>query len=230
MCTVAGAPLSEAQWHAFRERFGVALRAIYGSTEVGMVSIDAAPADEIRPGSAGQVAPGIEVRIGEDPCSPVPADVAGQIWVRSPLFMQGYGYPPRLERPDAVDGWRPMPDRGSLAEDGTLTIAGRTDEAFKTRGGHLVEPEAIAAAIHACPGVTDAIVVPIDTDSGVVAGALVESTATLRAAELRTQLQAALPSWAQPRVVHVVAALPRLATGKIDRRRCAAILRELSGR
>jgi acyl-coenzyme A synthetase/AMP-(fatty) acid ligase len=230
MCTVAGAPLSEAQWHAFRERYGVALRAIYGSTEVGMVSIEAAPADAIRPGSAGQVAPGIEVRIGEHPGSPLPAGVAGSIWVRSPLFMRGYGYPPRLELPDAIDGWRPMPDRGRLAADRTLSIVGRTDEVFKTRGGYLVEPEAIAAAVAACPGVTDAIVVPVATETGVVAGALVESTTSLRTAELRARLLTALPPWAQPRVIHVITALPRLATGKVDRQRCAAILRELSGR
>lgn len=223
MCTVAGAPLAPAQWHAFRDRFGVALRAIYGSTEVGMVTIDSAPADQVRPGRAGQVAPGIEVRIGDDPRSPVAAEAAGRIWVRSPLFMEGYGYPPRLERDDGIDGWRPMADRGRLDDDGNLAIVGRIDSAFKTRGGYLVEPEAIAGALRALPGVTDAAVLPVATATGIVAAALVE-TATLREADVRTQLQAALPSWSQPRLLHVVPVLPRLATGKIDRSACSAIL------
>jgi acyl-coenzyme A synthetase/AMP-(fatty) acid ligase len=227
MCTVAGAPLAPAQWRAFRERFGVPLRAIYGSTEVGMVTIDAAPADQVRPGCAGQVAPGIEVRIGEDPRSPVAAEVAGRIWVRSPLYMEGYGYPPRIDRDDAIDGWRPMADRGRLDADGNLTIVGRIDGAFKTRGGYLVEPEAIAEALRALPGVTDAAVLPVATATGVVAAALVESAA-LREPEVRTRLETALPSWSRPRVLHVVPALPRLATGKIDRAACASILRDRS--
>jgi acyl-coenzyme A synthetase/AMP-(fatty) acid ligase len=230
VCTVAGAALTEAAWHGFRNRFGVALRAIYGSTEAGMVSIDGAPADEVRPGRAGQAASGIEVRIGDDPRSPLAADEVGRIWVRSPLYMKGYGYPPRLEVPDDIDGWRPMPDRGRLGKDGHLTVVGRADEAFKTRGGYLVEPEAITAALNRCPGVTGAAVVPLATPAGVVPGALVESPAALEASELRSRLETALPSWCQPRVVHVVAALPRLASGKVDRQRCAAILQELTVR
>lgn len=138
VCMVAGAALTEAAWHAFREQFGVPLRAIYGSTEVGVVTIDAAPADEVRPGGAGRVATGVEVRIGDDPRAPVPAGEAGRIWVQSPLCMEGYGYPPRLEAEEAIDGWQPMRDRGRMTEDGHLTVVGRTDEAFKTRGAGCV--------------------------------------------------------------------------------------------
>lgn len=230
VCSVAGTALAEAAWHAFKDRFGVSLRAIYGSTEAGVVSVEGAPADEIRPGRAGQVATDIEVRIGDDPRSPLAVDEIGRIWVRSPLYMRGYGYPPRLEVPDDIDGWRPMPDRGRLGRDGDLTVVGRTDTAFKTRGGHLVEPEAITTALHRCPGVTGAVVVPLATPTGVVPGALVEAPSALEASELRSRLETALPSWCQPRVIHVVAALPRLASGKVDRQRCSAILRGLTAR
>lgn len=230
MCTVAGTALTEAAWHGFKDRFGVSLRAIYGSTEAGTVSIEGAPADEIRPGRAGQVARGIEVRIGDDPRAPVAGDEIGRLWVRSPLYMQGYGYPPRLELPEDIDGWRPMADRGRLSKEGHLTVVGRADQAFKTRGGHLVEPEAIVAALNRCPGVTGAVVVPLATPAGTVPGALVESPAALEASELRSRLETALPAWCQPRVLHVVAALPRLATGKIDRQRCSAMLHAITDR
>jgi long-chain acyl-CoA synthetase len=228
MCTVAGAPLTVAAWRAFRKRFGVPLRAIYGSTEVGVVSIDAAPSDEVRPGRAGQAPPGVEVLIGDDPRAPGSPGGAGRIWVRSPLYMEGYGYPPELEQPPAIDGWRALADRGWLDDGGNLYIAGRADDAFKTQGGYLVEPAAVAAALNACDGVTDAIVVPVETPSGIVAGALVESPVGVRAPELRAHLETALPSWSRPRMVHVVGALPRLATGKIDRMRCSAILHDLA--
>jgi acyl-coenzyme A synthetase/AMP-(fatty) acid ligase len=108
-------------------------------------------------------------------------------------------------------------------------VAGRTDEAFKTRGGYLVDPAAITTALCRCPGIVDAAVVPVARQAGVVPGALVEASAALQVSEVRARLATELPSWCQPVMLHVVEALPRLATGKIDRVRCSTILRELGG-
>ncbi len=208
----------------FERRFGVPLRSYYGSTETGGISVDAVPATQVRSDTAGRPLAGVRLSIG-DPRAPYPAGTIGRIWVSSPRYlMQGYGFPPDLEPPDSVDGWWATPDVGSLDETGSLTIAGRLDDCFRTDAGHLVNPGAVAAALEGYPGITDTAVVPLETPAGPVLGVLAESATRVTVNELRGHLLRSVPAWSQPRVVETTDALPRLANGRIDRRACIALL------
>jgi acyl-CoA synthetase (AMP-forming)/AMP-acid ligase II len=62
-----------------------------------------------------------------------------------------------------------------------------------------------------------------------VLGVLVEGAGSVSASSLRQHLARALPAWSQPRVVETTAALPRLASGRTDRRACIAILEQSLG-
>jgi acyl-CoA synthetase (AMP-forming)/AMP-acid ligase II len=223
-CATAGR-LSRAVCENFQTRFGVPLRQLYGTTETGIVTVDAAPAHEVRSETAGQPLPGVEIRIGDHPEAPVAAGALGRIWLRSPLYMMdGYGFPPDLQPRKIVDGWWPTPDAGHLDERGALTIAGRLDDCIRTGAGYLVNAADVAAALETFPGVSDAAVVPLDTPAGPVLGALVESAQRLGTADLRSHLSRKLPPWALPRLVEVTTTLPRLSSGRTDRRACIAIL------
>ncbi len=229
-CATAGR-LSRSVCEAFQSRFGSPLRQLYGTTETGIVTVDAAAPADVRWDTAGQPLPGVEIRIGDHPESPVGAGDLGRIWLKSPLYMMdGYGFPPELIPGKTVDGWWPTPDAGSLDERGTLTIAGRLDDCIRTGTGYLVNAADVAAALEAYPGVNDAAVVPLETPAGPVLGALVESAERVGAADLRSHLSRRLPPWAQPRFVEVTAALPRLSSGRTDRRACIAILERSSSR
>jgi O-succinylbenzoic acid--CoA ligase len=138
--------------------------------------------------------------------------------------MEGYGFPPDLRRESVADGWWASPDVGRLDEAGRLAILGRLDDFVRTGTGHVVNPADVAAALEAYPGVADAAVVPIETAAGPVLGALVEAAAPLATGELRGHLARSLPPSARPRVVEVVAALPRLPSGRTDRRACIDML------
>jgi len=144
--------------------------------------------------------------------------------VRTPWPMEGYGFPPDLERGDDVDGWWPSPDVGQVGAGGTLTLLGRLDDCIRTGASHVVNPAEVASALEGFPGVTDAAVVPLDTPAGPVLGVLVEGTEALRTAELRSHLAASLPPWSRPRVLDTIRELPRLPTGRMDRRACIEIL------
>ena len=209
---------------AFEARFGVPLRQMYGTTETLTVTADLAPASDVRSETAGHPLPGVRVRIGEDPHSPHPAGTSGRIWVQSPWVMEGYGFPPEIERADRVDGWWPSPDMGRLDADGRLTLLGRLDDCVRTGAGHLVNAVEIAAALEGYPGVTDTAVVPLDAPAGLVLGVLVQSPEPLRSSDLRGHLARSLPPWARPRVLETVRELPRLATGRTDRRACIDLL------
>lgn len=213
----------------FKTRFGVPLRSYYGSTETGSVSVDAAPAAEVRSDTAGRPLPGVGLRIS-DPRAPHPDGALGRIWVSSPRYlMQGYGFPPDVAPPETVNGWWATPDVGSLDETGTLVIAGRLDDCFRTDAGHLVNPGAVSAALESYPGVTDTVVVPLATPAGPVLGVLVQSGASVSPDEVRGHLRRSVPAWFQPRVVETTTALPRLASGRVDRRACISFLEKSLG-
>lgn len=208
----------------FKERFGVPLRSYYGTTETGSISVDGALGVEVRAGTAGRPVPGVELCIG-DPGTPHPAGMLGQIWISSPRCLtEGYGSPPDLEPPETVHGWWPSPDVGSLDEGGFLTIAGRLDDCFRTAAGYLINPGAVAAALENFRGVTDTAVVPLETTTGPVLGVLVESATPLSTVDLRNHLLRSVPRWSQPRIVETTDALPRLASGRVDRRACITLL------
>ena len=113
---------------------------------------------------------------------------------------------------------------GRLDTDGRLTLLGRLDDCIRTGAGHLVNAVEVAAALEGYPGVTDTAVVPLDAPAGLVLGVLVQSPEPLRSSDLRGHLARSLPPWARPRVLETVRELPRLATGRTDRRACIDLL------
>ena len=222
---VAGGRVSSEVARRFLERFGVPLRQCYGTTETGTIAVDWVPAERVRSDTAGRVLTGVDVRIGDDPRAPVPASCSGRIWLSTPAYMMaGYGFPPDLEPPETVDGWWGTPDIGTLDARGSLAVSGRLDDCFRTSAGHLVDPASVAAALEGYPSVIDTAVVPLATPTGPALGVLIESAAPLRASDLRGHLARSLPVWSRPRVIETTAALPRLSSGRIDRRACIAIL------
>ena len=163
----------------------------------------------------------VEIHIGDHPGQPAAPDEIGRIWVRGPWQMAGYGFPPHVERPGDVDGWWPTQDLGRLRADGYLVLAGRMDDAIRTRENRVVNLAHVAARLRGIAGVVDAVVVAIDTPSGRSFGAVVECDDGLTVAQLRRTLADMLPPWSWPRALELVPALPRLPNGKPDRQACA---------
>jgi long-chain acyl-CoA synthetase len=225
-CVIGGRLSAEVSCR-FEERFGVPLRQLYGTTETGSVTVDAGTCAAVRSDTAGLPIPGVELRISDDPRAPLPAGTPGRIWLSTRYMMEGYGFPPNVKPPQSVDGWWPTPDVGHLDEAGYLTVVGRVDDCFRTDAGHLVNPATVAAALEDYPGVTDVAVVPLATATGPVLGVLVQSAEALRVTDLRRHLAQALPVWAQPRVLEATRALPRLSSGRADRRACIEILEKI---
>ncbi|HXJ79601.1 MAG TPA: fatty acid--CoA ligase family protein [Candidatus Methylomirabilis sp.] len=223
---ISGGRTSASLAARFLDRFGVPLRQLYGTTETGTISLDAAPADEVRSETAGRPLPEVALRVGDDPGVPMAEGVLGRIWLSSRRYlMEGYGFPPDLLAPALVDGWWPLPDVGHLDTEGRVTIAARFDDCFRTAAGHLVNPATVARALEDYPDVTDVAVVPLaGPKGGPWLGVLVEGAASLDTESLRAHLWRSLPRWTQPRVLKATNALPRLANGRIDRQTCIARL------
>lgn len=220
-CFVAGGA-SRGTVDAFSARFGRPLRQHYGSSEGGPVAMDAATDAAVRPGTVGRLVRGVDVRVGDTPFEPDVPGRVGRLWLRSPGQMAGYGFPPDLDASMCTDGWVPTRDLGSFDADGYLTLAGRMDDCIRVRDGRLVNLARVTQHLRDVDDVTDAVTLPIATDTGLTFGAVVEGT--VAPDRLREQLASGLPSWSWPRDLLVLPALPRLPNGKVDRDACGRLL------
>jgi long-chain acyl-CoA synthetase len=99
--------------------------------------------DQYKFGTVGPVFTGSEVKLGEN----------DEVMIKGPGVMDGYhNMPEETARTITEDGWLRTGDKGSIDEDGFLTITGRIKELFKTSGGKYIAPPAIESKFKAiCP-------------------------------------------------------------------------------
>ncbi|TMC10247.1 MAG: amino acid adenylation domain-containing protein, partial [Chloroflexi bacterium] len=159
---------------------------------------------------------------------PAPIGVVGELYIGGVQLARGY-----LGRPgQTADRFLPDPfvpgerlyRSGDLARwraDGALEYAGRTDEQVKVRGVR-VEPGEVERVLERHPGVRQAAVVSRPDGSGqrMLAG-YVTAAAQLSEEELREHLRRRLPEQSVPAWLAVLEELPRLPSGKVDRRALA---------
>jgi O-succinylbenzoic acid--CoA ligase len=86
----------------------------------------------------------------------------GEILVKGDTLFQGYVSKNRLRPPMKKGGWFKTGDLGYFDQDGFLIVRGRKDNMFIS-GGVNIQPEEIERALREIPGVTNAVVVAIDS-------------------------------------------------------------------
>jgi amino acid adenylation domain-containing protein len=115
-------------------------------------------------------------------------------------------------------------DRARRLSDGNLEFLGRVDDQLKIRG-FRVEPGEIEAALRRDPAIADAIVVGRRDDSGelrLCAYVVTRAGSAISIDALRAELRRSLPERMIPAWFVTLAALPRLPSGKPDRRNLPA--------
>jgi acyl-CoA synthetase (AMP-forming)/AMP-acid ligase II len=154
----------------------------------------------------------------------LPRGETGLVRLRAPGMAQGYIDDREAEARAFRDGWFQPGDRGRVEADGTLVFAGRDSE-MMILGTINIFPAEIERAAEGFPGVADcaAFALPSGTLGDIPALAVVETApGAVDIAALAAACRARLGLRAPRRVV-VVAALPRTATGKVQRDRLAAL-------
>ena len=214
---LSGSALSGDLATRFMDAFGDVVYNLYGSTEVGAVSI-AAPEDlRAAPSTAGLPPRGTEIRLLDDQDRDVAPGETGRIFVRSPLSFDGYT---DGATKTVVDGFMHTGDTGHLDEAGRLFVEGRDDDMIVS-GGENVFPAEVEDVIARHPGVVEAAVIGVpDEQFGQRLKAFVvpRTGAELTADAVRGHVRANLARFKVPRDVEFVDALPRNATGKVVRR------------
>lgn len=224
----------------FEERFGQRVFEGYGLTETSPVvsvnlpePIPTKPGEEVQPssrlGSVGKMAPGIAAEIREPETERnLSLHETGMLWLRGVNIFEGYLYD--REGTDEVlrDGWLKTGDIGRFDEDGFLYIEGRLSR-FSKIGGEMVPHETIEQKIISTLGLegSDERVIAI---MGVQDAAKGEALILLSAidvdlAQLRKTLhQNGVSNLWIPKHVQRVEAIPVLASGKLDLKRCKEVV------
>jgi len=214
-CSAALAPQTMAD---IEERFGVPILEAYGMTEAAhqMASNPLPPAARI-PGSVGR---GTDVQIGimDGEGRHLPTGERGEVVIKGPNVVRGYENNPEANASSFVDGWFRTGDQGVLDENGYLTLTGRLKEMIN-RGGEKISPREIDEVLLAHPKVAEAVAFGVPhTAWGEEVAAAVTLNGDATEAELLAYCKERLADFKRPKQIHITTAIPRTATGKIQRR------------
>jgi benzoate-CoA ligase family protein len=230
LCLAAAEPLPVDLYRRWRERFGVEVLDAIGTTEATHCFISNR-VGEVRPGSTGRAVPGYRIRLVDEHGVDVPRGEIGNLVISGGSVFAGY-----WNRRDAtgrvMNGeWYSTGDKFYQDADGYYWYKGRADDMLRV-SGHWVSPAEVEAALIAHPAVLEAAVVGnVDADGLVKPQAFVvlrDAAAACEqlAQELQAHVKATLAPYNYPRWVEFRDALPKTATGKIQRYKLRTDLRK----
>lgn len=205
--------------HDLEAAFGAPVLEAYGMTEAAhQMASNPLPPGKRLPGSVG---PGTDVRISirDDQGRELPAGERGEVCIHGPNVITGYENNPEANATAFFEGgWFRTGDQGILDEQGYLTLVGRLKELIN-RGGEKISPREIDEVLLTHPAVAEAVCfgVPHQTWGEEVAAAVVLREPVTES-DLHTFCKERLAEFKRPKQIHVTEAIPRTATGKIQRR------------
>src|SRR5207249_792851 len=217
----AGEALPEELYKRWRDRFGVEILDGIGTTEILHIFLSNRPG-QARPGSPGLAVPGYEARIVDDEGRLVPAGEIGNLRVKGDSTMAYYWNQHEKTKATLFGEWIQTGDKYYQDKDGYFWYCGRADDMLKV-GGIWVSPVEVENTLVGHAAVLEAAVVGHeDTDRLVKPKAFVVLKDGHAAApgledELKSFVKDKLAPYKYPRWIEFVPALPKTATGKIQR-------------
>ncbi|GGR56939.1 class I adenylate-forming enzyme family protein [Streptomyces roseolus] len=219
----SGAALPASTATACRERFGVPVVTVYGSSD-GVNCHTVTPAGD----TAGIPDPAVaELRIVRPDGTPADTGEPGEIQAKGPMTPLCYVDAPELDaRYRTATGWVRSGDLGALDEAGRLRVLGRLKNVV-IRGGYTISPAEVERELGTDPRIAEAVCVPVPDEEfgerlcaavrpapGAPAPALDAVTAHLAARGLERRKF--------PEYLLVLDRMPLRPTGKVCRRTVTA--------
>ena len=227
MCVSAGEPLPSAIYEQWQARFGVEILDGIGSTEILHIFISNRPGRS-RPGSTGQLVPGYEAKIVDEAERELPVGEVGTLWIKGESIASGYWNKHEQTKTTFRGEWINTRDKFRVDSDGYFWYAGRTDDMIKV-SGQAVWPADVEALLKAHPAVLESGVVGMTDEDGLTkpCAFVVLKDGVAASASLERELQEFVKSRTSPhkypRRVVFIDALPKTASGKIQRYKLAEV-------
>ena len=216
---VAGAPPPSRTIQRVEEELGWEFLQIYGLTETSpLLTVnrrraeeDDLPAEERarRLGRAGMPGIGTRIRISD----------SGEVLARGNTVLEGYWQQPDATADALEGGWFHTGDGGVLDDEGYLTISDRRKDVIIT-GGENVSSIEVEDCLFSHPAVAEVAVIGVPSEKwGETIKALVVLTPGAKAdeAELIAHCKQRLAGYKAPTSVELREAIPRTATGKVQK-------------
>jgi len=221
VCFAAAEPLPADLYRRWRERFGIEILDGIGTTEALHIFISNR-AGEARPGSSGRPVPGYRIRLVDDGGADVPPGEVGNLLVSGGSVFAGYWRRQEATKRVLQGEWYHTGDKYRQDADGYYWYMGRADDLLRV-SGHWVSPAEVEAALISHPSVLEAAVVGKEDKDGLIkprAFVVVRdgiSASESLVEELKAHVKSTSAPYQYPRWIEFVSALPKTATGKIQR-------------
>ena len=218
----SSAPLEPSLLRAMEERYHVPVLEAYAMTETAY-QITSNDLDRRKPGTAGFPHGSVSITILDRDGNPVSPGKTGEVCVAGPNVISGY-----LDAPNGASyfrsGYFRTGDEGFADADGFVTITGRLDDQIN-RGGEKICPAEIEGVLSSHSDVVDCVAFgipdPVYSQSVGVA-VTIQPQSPVDTNQLIQFMSGRLVKAKVPTKVWIVDAIPKTATGKIQRRLVAS--------
>lgn len=221
---VGGEPLPLRVIERWHER-GIPIRQGFGMTEVGPNLFSLHHQDATRKiGSIGRPNFYVEPQIFNEHGQPCPAGIPGELCLRGPAVTPGYWNNADATTKAFHEGWFKTGDMVQRDDEGYYYVIGRIKEMFIS-GGENIYPAEIERWLEQHPTIAEVAVIGIPDDTwGEVGHAYVvpNKQGQPNLDQLSDYCRQGLARFKVPKKFTLVDALPKNATGKIDRKTLAA--------
>jgi acyl-CoA synthetase (AMP-forming)/AMP-acid ligase II len=199
--------------------FGAPVLEAYGMTEAAhQMASNPLPPSTRKPGSVGVNTGTTQIGIMDGAGTLLKAGERGEVVIRGANVIRGYENNPEANATSFINGWFRTGDQGYLDEEGYLLLTGRLKEMIN-RGGEKISPREIDEVLLEHPAVAEAVAfgAPHPTWGEEVAAAVVLKSDASEA-DLLSYCRERMADFKRPKQIHITTAIPRTATGKIQRR------------
>ncbi len=217
-CVSAGEYLPASTWHAWHERAGLGIVDGIGATEMMHIFISAS-GEDIRPGSTGRAVPGYRACVLDEDGTPLPHGT-GRLAVKGPTGCRYFD--DERQTHYVQNGWNVTGDTYRADEEGYFWYLARSDDMIISSGYNIAAPE-VENALLSHPAVQECAVIGAPCEErGQRVKAFIVCAPGHEAGEplaetLKQHVKATIAPYKYPRDIEFVEALPKTATGKLQR-------------
>ena len=177
--------------------------------------------------SIGKAIPGVQMKILDEQGREQKTGEIGELVATGPNIMAGYWRKPESTAKKLDEHGYHTGDQGYVDADGFFFLVGRRDNQLKV-GGHRINTQEIEDVLLADGQLIEVTVlgIPDPLLGNRLTALVVPAVGDLTAEDLTRQCAAKLPKHKCPSTIKFLRALPKKASGKIDRDKCLALLKQ----